>query len=461
MRTVDVGVLLDEGRASGYQTLLVGAMALAIILDGVDTQLLGNAIPALIRDWSLPRGAFTTVLALGPLGMMVGGAIGGILGDRIGRRTALLTSVLSFAVFTLAIAAVNSVTMLGLFRFLSGLGLGGAMPNAAALASEYVPRRHRAFAVTLTIVCFPLGGMLAALLSAQVLPMYGWRTLFVAGGLLPIALAIGLFPLLPESPKYLATRPNRWAELTRMLRRLGHDVPADAAFVEAGTGERVKSRASMRDLFVSSFRLDTLGLCGAFFFGLMANNIGVLYIPVMLTAAGFTQAVASNALAAWNFGGVAGAVLGALIIQRLGSRTTMLTLSGIALASALAMATLPPDPQDTFQLIVLLVLLGGALNAVLTTMYALAANVYPTEIRGTGIGTAVAMGRLGMVLASYVGDFALDAGGPPAYFSTLVVAMIIVFGSLAIVRRHIEASTANVGSAFRRTNPAKAGSHKL
>jgi AAHS family 4-hydroxybenzoate transporter-like MFS transporter len=87
------------------------------------------------------------------------------------------------------------------------------------------------------------------------------------------------------------------------------------------------------------------------------------------------------------------------------------------------------------------VILGGSLNAVQTTMYALAANVYPTEIRGTGIGTAVAMGRLGMVIASYVGNFALDAGGPPAYFSTFAVAMIIVFGSLAIVRRHIESST--------------------
>src|SRR5204863_6833136 len=177
MRTVDVGVLLDEGRSSRYQKLLVGATALAIILDGVDTQLLGNAIPALLKDWSLPRGAFTTVLALGPLGMMVGGAIGGVLGDRVGRRTALLTSVLSFAAFTFAIAAVNGVPMLGLFRFLSGLGLGGAMPNAAALASEYVPRRQRAFAVTLTIVCFPLGGMLAASMAGQVLPLYGWRVL--------------------------------------------------------------------------------------------------------------------------------------------------------------------------------------------------------------------------------------------------------------------------------------------
>jgi MFS transporter, AAHS family, 4-hydroxybenzoate transporter len=442
MKTVDVGVVLDEGRWSGYQKLLILGTALTIILDGIDNQLLGNAIPSMMKEWGLGRGAFSTALALGPLGMMLGGVFGGMLGDRIGRRTALLSSVIAFAGLTFAVATVNSVFFLGFFRFLCGLGLGGAMPNAAALASEYVPRRQRAFAVTLTIVCIPLGGTLAALMSAQVVPQYGWRALFVLGGIIPVVLALVLFKVLPESPRYMARRRERWPELIAMLRKAGHNLPADTSFIEAGTSQTVKSNASIRDLFVPSFRMDTLGLFGAFFFCLLANYIGILLIPVMLTGAGFQQAFASNALAAWNFGGVGGAIIGALIIQRLGSRMTMLGLSAISVASALWLAAIPPDPLATFQLIVMFVILGGSLNAVQTTMYALAANVYPTEIRGTGIGTAVAVGRIGNVLASYVGNFALDEGGTPAYFLTFAITMVIVFISLAIVRRHIE-RTAN------------------
>src|SRR2546425_3814192 len=131
MKTVDVGSVIDEGQWSGYQKLLILGTALTIILDGIDNQLLGNAVPALMKDWSLPRGAFTMVLALSPLGMMIGGAIGGMLGDRVGRRTALLGSVVSFAAVTLAIATVNGVMMLGILRFLAGLGLGGGGPDTS------------------------------------------------------------------------------------------------------------------------------------------------------------------------------------------------------------------------------------------------------------------------------------------------------------------------------------------
>jgi MFS transporter, AAHS family, 4-hydroxybenzoate transporter len=438
MKTVDIASVLDEGRWSAYQKLLVAGTALAIILDGMDNQLLGNVIPALMKEWSLPRAPFTTVLALGPLGMILGGTAGGVLGDRIGRRTALVCSVLAFAVPTLAIATVDGVTMLGVFRFLAGLGLGGAMPNAAALASEYVPRKQRPFAVTLTIVCIPLGGTLAALLAGQVLPRYGWRALFVIGGLLPLAVAAALFKLLPESPQFLAIRRDRWPELFALLRRFGQDVSPESTFVvPTAAVARVKSRASIRDLFAPALRRDTIGLSAAFFFCLLANYVGFNWIVAMLIGVGFAQVDASSALAAFNFGGVGGAVLGALVIQRLGSRITLMGMSAIAVASALAMTAMPLAPPMSAGLIAMFALTGGLLNAVQTTMYAVAAHVYPTDIRGTGVGTAVAVGRIGNVVASYVGAFALDRGGAPAFFAAWALAMAVVFAALALVRRHI------------------------
>ena len=451
MKTVNVGQLIDEGSWTTYQKLLILGTALTIILDGVDNQLLGNAIPSLMKEWGLQRSAFSTALAASPFGMMIGGVFGGVLGDRIGRRTTLLASVIAFAALTLAISFANSVAMLTALRFLAGLGLGGAMPNAAALASEYVPRRQRPFAVTLTIVCIPLGGALAAQLSARVIPLYGWQALFLVGGIIPVVLALVLLRVLPESPRYMASRRDRWPELIGMLRRIGHNVPADAAFAESGTAQPAKSVGTMGDLFAPGLRRDTFGLFGSFFFCLMVNYFGILLLVPTLTEAGFTQPAASSALSYWNYGGVAGALLGALVIQRLGSRVTMLGMSGLSIAIAFAVAAMPLDPQNSFTLIIMFVLLGGLLNAVQTTMYALAANVYPTEIRGTGIGTAVAVGRIGNVLASYVGNFSLDLGGPPAYFMAFAIGMILVFLSLAVISRHIgrtvsEAAGVKVGA---------------
>jgi MFS transporter, AAHS family, 4-hydroxybenzoate transporter len=441
MKTVDVGAVIDEGRWTGYQKLLIVGTALTIILDGVDNQLLPNAVPRLITEWGRPRADFINALSIGPFGMMIGGLIGGVLGDRLGRRTALLGSVLAFAVLTLAIAFVDSIEMLATLRFLAGVGLGGAMPNAATLASEYVPRRQRPFAVTLTIVCIPLGGAIAGELAARVIPAYGWRMLFTIGGVIPIVLALVLWKVLPESPRYLAKRRERWPELTRTMRRIGHDIPDDVEYTEAAAATAtvpVKS-ISIGSLFGPTFVRDTLALCASFFFCLMVNYIVILLLPAMLTAkdVGFTQPAASRALAMSNYGGVAGAVLGALVIQRLGSRITMLGMSAGAIVCALVLTGTRIDPSDTGLLMVMLLLTGGLLNAVQTTMYALAAHVYPTDIRSTGVGFAVAIGRIGNVLAGYVGAYALDQGGPPGYFTSMAVLMGIVFVSLAAVRRHV------------------------
>lgn len=441
---VDVGSVLDEGRWTGYQKLLIFGTALTIILDGLDNQLLPNAVPALITEWERPRGDFTDALALGPFGMMIGGLLGGVLGDRIGRRAALLGSVVTFAALTLAIAFVDSIAMLGALRFLAGVGLGGAMPNAATLASEYVPRRQRPFAVTLTIVCIPLGGALAGELAARVIPLYGWRMLFVLGGVVPLVLAAILWRVLPESPRYLARRPGRWGELTRTMRRMGHQVPDDVSYgTPAPAGTPVKP-ASIRSLFGAAYARDTLALCAAFFFGLMVNYVVILLVPVMLTApdVGFTQPAASRALAMSNYGGVAGAILGALVIQRLGSRVTMLGMCAGAIVCALVLGATRLDPQSPAFLMLMFLVTGGLLNAVQTTMYALAAHVFPTDVRSTGVGTAVAVGRIGNVMAAYVGTFALDRGGPTGYFVSWAVLTALVFAALALVTRHVPRSSA-------------------
>jgi AAHS family 4-hydroxybenzoate transporter-like MFS transporter len=479
MKTVDVGAVLDEGRWTGYQKLLIFGTALTIILDGVDNQLLPNAVPKLIEEWGRPRADFTNALALGPFGMMIGGLLGGMLGDRIGRRSTLLASVLTFAVVTLAIAfvdsvaigamrvvagvglggamPVDSVAMLGAMRFLAGVGLGGAMPNAATLASEYVPARRRPFAVTLTIVCIPLGGALAGELAARVIPTYGWRTLFVLGGVIPIVLALALWKVLPESPRYLARRRERWPELTRTMRRIGHAIPDDVEYTEAAASGAPAKPASIGSLFAPGLARDTLALCASFFFCLMVNYIVILLLPAMLTGkeVGFTQPAASRALAISNYGGVAGAILGALVIQRLGSRVTMLGMSAGAIVCAVVLTGTRLDPQDTLFLMTMILLSGALLNGVQTTMYALAAHVFPTSIRSTGVGTAVAVGRVGNVLAAYVGEYALRGGGPPGYFTSIAVLMAVVLLSLAMVRRHVPRSSgvpalATAGAAGRR-----------
>lgn len=435
MKTVDIGAVFDDGQWSRYQKLLVFATALTIILDGLDNQLLGAAVPALMREWHLPGSAFVPVQTSGMVGMMIGGAFGGFVGDRLGRRVALLGSVVAFGLLTILISFSGSITMLTVLRFFAGLGLGGAMPNAAALSSEYVPRRQRPFAVTMTIVCIPLGGSLAGVVGGQILPRFGWSALFLVGGIVPLVLAAVLFKVLPESPRYLARLRERWPELRVILRRLGHAAPDDAAFVDGA--EKSAARASVRELFVPEFLRDTLALCGSFFFCLLSVYMGTNWVPRMLAGAGFDVGTASYGLTAFNIGGVVGAILGAVVIIRLGSRLTMLTMAAGAVAGALVLAVMSIEPQSAASVLVMLGWTGGLINAVQTTMYALAAHVYPTSIRATGVGTAVAFGRIGGVLAPIVGSWALEAGGAPRYFGLIALTMTVAFAALSLVRRHI------------------------
>jgi AAHS family 4-hydroxybenzoate transporter-like MFS transporter len=393
---------------SGYQKLVVFLIALTIIFDGIDNQLLGIAIPSIMRDWSVPRAPFAFVLACGMFGMMLGGALAGLTGDRFGRKVALLGSVVVFGVLTLAASAASSLTMLAALRFLAGLGLGGALPNAAALASEFVPERSRALAVTIAIVCVPFGGMLAATLAEFLLPSLGWRGLFVAGGVLPLVAVAALAKVLPESPQYLA----------------GKKLPS-------------VDRGSIAALFRPDLRRDTIGLWLSFNACLLAVYMAFNWLPTLLAGAGLAV-ISSRGILAFNLGGAVGAIVAGLVIGRAGSRVTMLTMAAGAVICTGVLASMTLSGSAALSVMLMLTATGALINAVQTTMYALAAHVYPTMIRATGVGTAVGFGRAGGVLSTYAGSWALASGGTPRFFQMMSVAMLVVFLGLAMVGNHIK-----------------------
>ena len=279
--------------------------------------------------------------------------------------------------------------------------------------------------------------MVAAFFAGKILPSHGWRTLFAIGGLAPLVIALVLSRLLSESPRYLARYPKRWPELTRFFHRAGHEVESATTFVDSV--EPTLERPSAGAIFARDFWRDTLALWGAFFSCLLAVYLGFNWIVSMLTGAGLGFGVGSDGLLYFNLGGVLGAVAGGLLIARLGSRLTMLTLCGGAIVAAIVLATMTIQKySNPLPILAMIAVAGTLINAVQTTMFALAAHVYPSAIRATGVGAAVSFGRVGGILSTYAGAWALEAGGSPGFFALIAVAMAAAFLSLALIGRHLQ-----------------------
>jgi AAHS family 4-hydroxybenzoate transporter-like MFS transporter len=360
----------------------------------------------------------------------------------------MLASMAIFGVMTMVASFTHSVSALTLFRALAGFGLGGAIPNGAALAAEYVPVRQRPFAVTLTIVCVPLGAMFAGIVAERFLPTLGWRGLFGIGGAVPVVMAAAFFLLLPESPRFLARRERRWSELDRTLHRMGHVIPPGATFVDTvetatsvQAGARIE-RGSLKALLSRSFRADTLALWGAFFCSLLAVYLVFSWLPSMLTGAGLGRS-ANTGITAFNLGGVAGALVGGRSIARFGSRTPILIVAVGSAAAALVMSGMAITASaGATPIIAMLAVTGGLINATQTMMYALAASVYPTMLRATGVGAASAVGRAGAIVSGYAGPWAIAFHGSASFFQLIAVAMLVSSACLAVIARHVKGTAA-------------------
>lgn len=277
---LDIGATLDHGPFTAMQRVAVLLAAFAIVLDGFDSQLIGFAIPVLIKEWGITRDAFAPAVAAGLFGMGVGSACAGLFADRFGRRWAIIGSVFVFGAATCAIGFAPNVATIAALRFVAGLGIGGALPTATTMTAEYTPARRRTMMVTATIVCVPAGGMLAGLFAHEVLPAYGWRGLFWLGGALPLALGLLLVRALPESPRYLARNPARWRELGALLARMGRPVADGTAFTDLAEARAHEGqRRGVRALFSAAYARDTIALWCAFCMCLLAVYSAFSWLP--------------------------------------------------------------------------------------------------------------------------------------------------------------------------------------
>ncbi|APW38772.1 MFS transporter [Rhodoferax koreense] len=434
-KTTDIGRLLDDSPYTTMQKVVVFLAALSIVMDGFDGQLIGFAIPLMIKEWGITRSAFAPTVAAGLIGMGIGSACSGLFADRFGRRTAVISSVFVFGLATCAIGfSPDALTVAGL-RFIAGLGIGGALPAATTVTAEFTPARRRTLAVTATIVCVPLGGMLAGLFAGVILPWLGWRGLFFVGGTFPILLGFVLLASLPESPRFLARHPERWSELRKLLGRMGRTADTQTGFSDAAE-QAGGERAGFRALFQNGLAVDTLALWVAFFACLTAVYSAFSWLPTMLASEGLSPAVAASGLTAYNLGGVIGALACAVAITRFGSRWPLALCCAGAVASAFAMQWV--DIGQTPSLLIFGFGVHGLFtNAVQSTMYAVCAFLYPTGVRATGTASALAFGRLGAILSAFAGAAVITAGGSNAYLSLLGGAMLVALVALLALRRHI------------------------
>ncbi len=430
----DVTQAIDDGQFTLLQKLTYVLAALAIIVDGFDGQMIGYAIPLIMKEWGVTRAAFSMAVASGLAGMAIGSLSAGVLADKLGRKPVLIASIFLFGVSTMLIGQAADVATIALIRFFAGLGIGAALPAATTLTAEYIPLRYRTMAVTTAIVCYPAGGMLAGLAAAQILPSQGWRGFFLFGGAMAIAYAAFLIFTLRESPKYLARQSSRWEELRTLMTRMAHEVAHVREFTD-GIVESAK-RGNIAELFRQGRASDTSWMWLAFFMIQLSIYTAYSWLPTMLTTEGLSPALAGMGLTAYNFGGIFGAILCAAAINRYGSRWPMIFWAAMSAVTAVGLKAVHiTEAPEIF--LWGLGLHGLFVTALQCSMFALCAHIYPTTIRTTGAASAMAFGRIGAFTSAFAGAAMSTAGGASAYLNLLGGSMVVTMVGLAMVRGHI------------------------
>jgi MFS transporter, AAHS family, 4-hydroxybenzoate transporter len=420
---VDVTEAIDAAPLGRFQIAVFALCAAIAAIDGFDTQAIAFVAPAIIEQWKVSPAVFGAVFGVGLAGLAVGAFVLGPFADRFGRRLLLLACAVIFGSFALLTAWCESFNQLLVLRFITGIGLGGAMPSIIALTSEYAPSRARATSITIMFCGFPLGAFLGGFLAAYLIPTYGWRSVFLVGGSIPLAFAAVLWVALPESIRFLARHGKRGADLARLLNRIvpGAAYRPDQEFFLPEEG---LSSFPVRYLFTEGRAGLTFLVWVAFFANLMVMYFLFNWMPTLFKQEGLPIGTAIKSTAIMNLGGVVGAVVLGRLIDRVGAvRALSLAYAGAAMFLALIAAV---DRSNAQLLMPAVFMAGFGIAGAQIGMNALTAEVYPTSIRSTGVGWALGVGRVGSIIGPIAGGGLLALEWSPSLiFSLTIVPMLV------------------------------------
>ena len=401
---IDIVDFIDRHSVGGFQVGVLLTCAAVLFLDGFDTQAIGYVAPALAKEWGLSKGALGPVFSAGLFGLMIGALVFGPLADRTGRKTIIIFSTLAFGLGALATAFANDVGMLLAMRFLTGLGLGGAMPNAIATTSEFSPKRRRATMVMIMFCGFSIGAALGGFLAADLIPRFGWRSVFIVGGVAPLIMLPILAVRLPESVRFLAIKGEAPARVAELLRKISPKTAfaPDAQFV---VHESRLAGIPVAHLFREGRALVTLLLWVAFFMGLLDIYFLANWLPTVLNDLGASVSEAALIGSLLQIGGVVGTFALGSVVDRFSFHALGLTY----FVGVFAVAAIGQVGHSTTLVSLAIFAAGFCIIGGQIAANGLTAGYYPTAVRATGVGWALGMGRIGSIIGPLVGGLLLGA----------------------------------------------------
>ncbi|WJY91818.1 4-hydroxybenzoate transporter PcaK [Corynebacterium faecale] len=426
-------------RSTRNVSVVLGLLWFAIVLDGFDLVVLGATIPAMLQDpsWDLDAARATQISTLGLVGMMIGALTIGFLTDKLGRRRVMIFSVAVFSIFTLLLAFTSDITLFTLWRFIAGVGLGGALPTAIAMVTEFRPGTKAGSASTTLMTGYHVGAVATAFLGILLIEPLGWHSMFITGAVPGLILLPLLYFFLPESPQYLMAR-GEVEKASEIATAYGLTLDDD---LDREHEQEISESASLSALFKPSFRRNTLAIWGTSFMGLLLVYGLNTWLPQIMRQADYDMGNSLGFLMVLNIGAVVGLLIAGRVADAHTPRKTALLWFVISAVFLALLAVRMP----LLGLYVVVFMTGVFVFSSQVLIYAFTGENHPSQIRATAMGFSAGIGRLGAISGPLLGGILVGMGiaYPWGFFAFAAVGLLgaLIFSTSTTLRKRGTSNT--------------------